>query len=439
MPTHVHHNRSPWRFVPTMGLFQALTFAYVSILPGVFLKSIGAPNSMVGLASLFYLPVALRFLVGSIVDRHGSKRLWSLWTQIAQVLVAALSGALILAGAPVMWVLVCFGLASIVGAFLDLSNDGFFLVGTPADRKAFFATLKVQAFRIGNAVAQGGYVMAAGALATMYGGPKNGWGLVFALHACILLALALWHFFAYPRLPDDQPDRRHTGGSLTWFKTVFAELLREPGMWWVLAYLAAYRVGESMLSAMKVPFMLDPTSKGGLGLDLQQVGFMNGVVVFLVLVVGGLIGGTLVERLGLRRMLVPGILLTNVPNILFTYLSLQPSSWSVEAFGLSIPVVAQIFLAVEAFGYSLGFAPFIYVQVLVSRGPAQATIFAIVAGITNLGWTLPGAVSGFVQEATGYPMFFVLVMCLGLAVLLLAPKIPADELEDAERRHRSVS
>jgi MFS family permease len=143
-----------------MGLFQALTFAYVSILPGVFLKSIGAPNSMVGLASLFYLPVALRFLVGSIVDRHGSKRLWSLWTQIAQVLVAALSGALILAGAPVSWVLVCFGLASIVGAFLDLSNDGFFLVGTPADRKAFFATLKVQAFRIGNAIAQGGYVMA---------------------------------------------------------------------------------------------------------------------------------------------------------------------------------------------------------------------------------------------------------------------------------------
>jgi hypothetical protein len=30
-------------------------------------------------------------------------------------------------------------------------------------------------------------------------------------------------------------------------------------------------------------------------------------------------------------------------------------------------------------------------------------------------------------------------MLLGLAVLLLAPKIPADELEDAEREHRSAS
>lgn len=416
-----------------MGLFQALTFAYVSILPGVFLKSIGAPNSMVGLASLFYLPVALRFLVGSIVDRHGSKRLWSLWTQIAQVLVSALSGTLILGGAPIAWVLVCFGLAAVVGAFLDLSNDGFFLVGTPADRKAFFATLKVQAFRIGNAIAQGGYVMAAGALGAIYGGPKHGWGIVFLIHACILMALALWHFFAYPRLPDDQPDRRHSGGSLAWFKAVFVELLRHPGMWWVLGYLAAYRVGESMLSAMKVPFMLDATSEGGLGLDLQQVGFMNGVVVFLVLVVGGVIGGVLVERLGLRRTLLPGILMMNLPNLLFTYLSLQPSSWSVDAFGLSIPVLPQIFLAIEAFGYSLGFAPFIYVQVLVSRGPAQATIFAIVAGITNLGWTIPGAASGFVQEAIGYPLFFILVTGLGLAVLLLVPKIPADALEDAGR------
>jgi PAT family beta-lactamase induction signal transducer AmpG len=127
----------------------------------------------------------------------------------------------------------------------------------------------------------------------------------------------------------------------------------------------------------------------------------------------------------------------NLPNLLFTYLALQPSSWSVDAFGLSIPVLPQIFLAVEAFGYSLGFAPFIYVQVLVSRGPAQATIFAIVAGITNLGWTLPGAASGFVQEAFGYPFFFVLVTGLGLAVLLLVPKIPADSLEAAGRGHPS--
>lgn len=422
-----------------MGLFQALTFAYVSVLPGVFLKSIGAPNSMVGLASLFYLPVALRFLVGSLVDRHGSKRVWSLWTQIAQVLVAALSGTLILSGAPVIWVLVCFGLASIVGAFLDLSNDGFFLVGTPAERKAFFATLKVQAFRIGNAIAQGGYVMAAGALGAAYGGPKIGWGLVFLLHALILLSLSLWHFFSYPHLTQDQPDRRPAVNPFAWYKAVFVELLRHPGMWWVLGYLAVYRVGESMLSAMKVPFMLDAQSQGGLGLDLQQVGFMNGVVVFLVLVVGGIIGGFAVERFGLRRTLVPGIVLMNIPNLLFTYLSLQPTSWSVEVVGLSIPVIPQIFLAIEAFGYSLGFAPFIYVQVLVSRGPAQATIFAIAAGITNLGWTLPGAASGFVQEAVGYPFFFILVTGLGLAVLLLVPKIPAESLEAAGRRHQSGS
>jgi len=416
-----------------MGLFQALTFAYVSVLPGVFLKSIGATNSMVGLASLFYLPVALRFFVGAVVDRHGSKRMWSLGAQLIQVFTAAASGALILMGEPVAWVLACFLLASLVGAFLDLSTDGFFLAATPADRKAFFANLKVQAFRIGNAIAQGGYVMLAGAFAARYGGVQNGWGLVFLVHAGVLLFLALWNWFAFPRPAADQPDRRPAANPLAWFGQLLSGFLKQPGMAWVLAYLAVYRVGESMLSAMKVPFMLDPVTKGGLGLDLQQVGLMNGVVVFLVLVVGGLIGGIAVERFGLRKTLLPGVLLMNLPNLLFVFLSLNPSTWSFQVFGISVPVVAQLFLALEALGYSLGFAPFIYMQILVSRGPARATLFALVAGITNLGWTLPGAVSGFFQEVVGYPVFFVTVTLFGLAVMLLLPRIPAERLEEEAR------
>jgi len=77
------------------------------------------------------------------------------------------------------------------------------------------------------------------------------------------------------------------------------------------------------------------------------------------------------------------------------------------------------------------------VQVLVSRGPAQATIFALVAGITNLGWTIPGALSGFLQEWIGYPLFFILVTGLGLAVLLFISKVPVDTLESFGREPRS--
>ncbi len=419
---------SPWAFVPSMGLLQALTFAYVSILPGVFLKSIGAPNSIVGLAALFYLPVALRFLFGAFVDRYGSRRSWSLVCQLGQVAISLTSGVLAWCGTPVSWVLACFGAAALLGAFLDLSTDGFFLVATPSDRKAFFASLKVQAFRVGNAIAQGVYVMLVGALAQHLGGPRRGWGAVFVVHALVLLLLALWNFFAFPRPSADQPDRRPVPNALAWYRDVFLGFVRQPGMYWVFAYLAVYRIGESLLMAMKVPFLLDPPAQGGLGLSLQQVGFMNGVVAFLVLVVGGLVGGVAVERFGLARTMVPGVLIMNLPHLLFVYLAVQPNAWSVSLFGLEIPVVAQSFIALEALGYSLGFAPFIYIQILVARGPARATLFALVGGITNLGWTLPGAASGYLQERLGYAPYFVAITLLGLAVLALIPKIPATTL-----------
>jgi len=424
----------PWGFVPTMGLFQALTFAYVSVMPGVFLKSIGASNSLVGLATLFYLPVALRFLVGASVDRHGTKRTWSLVCQLIQVFISALSGLLVLVGTPVSSVLICFGMAALIGAFLDLSTDGLFLVATPANRKAFFASLKVQAFRFGNAVAQGGYVMLVGVLASHFGGPKTGWGLVFLVHAVLLLLLGAWNFFAFPRLATDRPDHRPMPNPFAWYKKVFLDFVRQPDMLWVLAYLAVYRIGESLLAAMKVPFLLDAPAQGGLGLSLQQVGFINGVVALLMLVIGGLLGGIAVEKLGLKKTLVPGILLMNLPHLLFVYLSFRPSSWSVNLLGLEVPVVAQVILAIEALGYSLGFAPFIYMQILVSRGPARATLFALVAGITNLGWTLPGAGSGFLQELLGYGPFFIVITFLGLSSLALAPKIPAKRLEEEARQ-----
>jgi len=55
--------QQPWSFVPSMALFQSLVFCFVSILPGLFLKSLGADNALVGFASVFALPIAFRFLL----------------------------------------------------------------------------------------------------------------------------------------------------------------------------------------------------------------------------------------------------------------------------------------------------------------------------------------------------------------------------------------
>lgn len=203
-------------------------------------------------------------------------------------------------------------------------------------------------------------------------------------------------------------------------------------MGWVLGYLFFYRIGEAMLAAMKVPFLIDAPADGGLGLPLQQVGLMNGVIVFAVLVVAGLLGGIWVERRGLSKTLIPAAIIMNLPHAVFLYLALAHPTGELSLFGFAIQPTVQICLMIEAFGYALGFAPFMYLQITSARGPYRATLFAMLAGVTNLGWTLPGAISGFVQQQLGYPIFFVLATVIGLPIIAIIPRIPIGYLEKAE-------
>jgi PAT family beta-lactamase induction signal transducer AmpG len=420
-----------------MALIQGLTFVYVGTLPGVYLKALGAGNGAVGLASLLFLPVAFRFLLGVYVDRVGSKRGWSLLAQAVSSAIAFAGAACVLAEGPLWLTMSLFLAAAVVSAVQDFSIDGFFLFAVTPRQKPFFSSLKVQGYRVGNVIAQGGYVMLSGYLLRKGYAADQAWGNVFLLHAVILTGLMLWNLASFPRdVPGDRPqEAAHGGNPVLWLARLVVDYARQPGMGWLIAYVAFYRLGEAMLAAMKVPFLVDARSEGGLALGFEQVGFMNGVVVFAVLVVGGLAGGAWVARKGLKKTLIPGALLMNLPHAVFFYLALCPPQGTASLFGLEIQPTVQLCLIVEALGYSLGFAPFVYIQIISARGPYRSTLMAMIAGVTNLGWALPGALSGFAQQRMGYEAFFLVITLIGLPVLALIPRMPVDALEKAEREN----
>jgi PAT family beta-lactamase induction signal transducer AmpG len=421
--------QQPWSYVPSMGLFQSLVFCFASVLPGLFLKSAGAGNEMVGLASLFALPIAFRFLAGIAVDRRGGIRAWSLATQLLSTLTAMGAAAALLAGAPLGVMLGLFALAGLIAAFQDVANDGFFLFAVPVERKAFFVNLKVQIYRAGFVIGQGLYVMLAGRLILDHRTPAEAWGWVFALHGAALAVLMLWNALSYPR-PVTTGEKQTT--TFRWFWRLIADFVRTPGMAWTLAFIALFRVAESVLTAMKAPFLLDPASRGGLGLSLQDVGFLNGVLVFGVSIIGGLVGGLWVQRKGLRGTLVPAVLLLNLPNAVYFWLAMHPPGAGTT---LGLPIAPQIVLGLVAEGLanSVALAPSIYLLVLCAQGPHRASLFAFAAGMMNLGWTLPGGISGFLQKAMGYPALFLTLTLAGLPVLLLVRRLPLEALEGRDR------
>jgi PAT family beta-lactamase induction signal transducer AmpG len=149
------------------------------------------------------------------------------------------------------------------------------------------------------------------------------------------------------------------------------------------------------------------------------VGIAYGTVGLTALTVGGLAGGWVISRIGLKRALWPLVLAMHVPNVIFVALAMaQPGNlWLVSAG-----------LAVEQFGYGLGFTAYLVYMILVAEGPHKTAHYAICTGFMALGMMLPGMWSGWLQDQLGYLHFFlwVLVATVPSLVMTALIRVPED-------------
>ena len=90
--------------------------------------------------------------------------------------------------------------------------------------------------------------------------------------------------------------------------------------------------------------------------------------------------------------------------------------------------VVSTALAVEQFGYGLGFTAYLMVLIHVADGPHKTAHYAICTGFMALGMMLPGMWSGWLQAQLGYQAFFVwvLVATIPSFVMTALIKIPAE-------------
>jgi PAT family beta-lactamase induction signal transducer AmpG len=186
------------------------------------------------------------------------------------------------------------------------------------------------------------------------------------------------------------------------FAAVFAAFFRQPGIVRILAFLLLYRFAEAQLLKLVTPFLLDPVSAGGLGLKTSDVGIAYGTVGVTALTVGGLLGGWVISRGGLKRLLWPLMACMHGPNTVFVALALwQPTS---------LPLVSAA-VALEQFGYGFGFTAYMVFLLMVAGGvagsnPNKTAHYALCTGFMALGMMLPGMWAGWLQAKLGYLNFF---------------------------------
>ena len=248
-----------------------------------------------------------------VVDLLSTKRHWVVVLQF--FVGAALAGVALALPGPkfLQMTLAVFWLMAFASATHDIAADGFYMLALPQKTQAAFVGVRSTFYRLAMIGGQGGLVYLAGWLAERSGGVVAAWQTVFWLLAGLFAAAGAYHLWALPRPVKDLPVPR-TQHFWADFLRVFAAFFRQRDIVRILAFLLLYRFAEAQLLKLVTPFLLDGRDIGGLGLKTQDVGIAYGTVGVTALTLGGLLGGWVISRGGLKRLLWPLMLCMHVPN-----------------------------------------------------------------------------------------------------------------------------
>ncbi|MGM0572578.1 MAG: MFS transporter [Bacteroidota bacterium] len=230
------------------------------------------------------------------------------------------------------------------------------------------------------------------------------WSITFIILAVFFLGLFIYHKLMLPRPSTDKAAAEGENKGLFYeFIQTFGSFFRKNNIGPALAFLLLYRLGEAQIVKMASPFMLDARELGGLGLTTGDVGLIYGTIGIIALTLGGILGGLMASRKGLKFWIFPMALSMNLPNLVFVYLShyMPQSIWLISGS-----------VALEQFGYGFGFTAYMLFMIYFAEGKHKTAHFAICTGLMALGMMLPGMISGWIQEIIGYGNFFIwVVLC----------------------------
>ncbi|MDN3919459.1 MFS transporter [Roseateles violae] len=411
--------RNPWAWIPTLYFGQGIPYVVVMTLSVIMYKNLGISNTEIALyTSWLYLPWVIKPLWSPLIELLGTKRRW-IWA-LQFLIGAALAGVALTIPGPKAFqmTLAVFWLMAFASASHDIAADGFYMLALPQHSQAAFVGVRSTFYRLANIGGQGGLVYLAGELQERTGSMAMAWSIVFAVLALLFVAMAAYHLGVLPRPSSDTRGEGKAGHLVAEFFAVFAEFFRKPGILVILGFLLLYRFPEAQLLKLATPFLLDKLEAGGLGLTTKEVGIAYGTVGLIALTLGGLLGGWIVSRIGLKRALWPLILAMHLPNIVFLLMAWQhPGSLWIICSGL----------AVEQFGYGLGFTAYLMYMIHVAEGPHKTAHYAICTGFMALGMMIPGMWSGWLQQQLGYLHFFGWVLLATLPSFLMTALIRVPE------------
>ena len=422
----------PMAWIPTLYVAEGLPYVAVNTLSVIMYKNLGMSNTDIAFyTGWLYLPWVIKPFWSPFVDIIKTKRWWTVTTQfIIGAAFAAIALTLPL-DSYVVLSLAVFWLIGFASATHDIAADGYYMLALDSSDQSLYVGIRSAFYRLATIIGQGGVVMAAGWMETAFGNVPRAWAVTFLILSVLFLLIAFYHSRILPRPAEDRPSGampgkpasgHSTARILREFVGTFGSFFRKKHVWIAVTFILLYRFPEAQLVKMINPFLLDPATEGGLGLSTAQVGLVYGTIGIIGLTLGGILGGVLVSRYGLKRCLWPMALALTLPCGVFCWMSMaQPDPASM----LNL-VLINACVFIEQFGYGVGFTSFMLYMMYFAEGPSKTSHYAICTAFMALGMMIPGMFAGALQEWMGYVGFFWWIMGCCLVTLAVTALIKVD-------------
>jgi PAT family beta-lactamase induction signal transducer AmpG len=385
-------------------------------------KRLGVSNTDIALyTSLLYLPWVIKPLWSPFVDMFSTKRMWIVSFQFVIGLALVATSFVIPLASYFQWTIAIFWLMAFASSTHDIAADGFYMLALEPHQQAAFVGVRSTFFRLAMISASGVLVMLAGRIETSSGGDiPFAWSVTFAVLGGIFLLFFAYHKLMLPYPATDRPSRSDSSKTVMQeFIHTFALFFKKKDIVAILFFLLFYRFAEAQLVKLVSPFLLDPRDKGGMGLSTTEVGVVYGTVGVIALTFGGLLGGYVVSKKGLKYWLWIMVFSIHLPDAMFVYLShVQPESF----------ILINLAVALEQFGYGFGLTAYMLYMIIVAEGEHKTAHYAFCTGFMALGMMLPGMASGVLQEWLGYQNFFLWVMLATIPGFIVAALVKIDPL-----------
>lgn len=375
-------------------------YILISLVPA-WLRTEGVGLKEIGFFALIGLPYTWKFFWSPFLDRFelpalGLRRGWMLATQIS--LFIAICALSLFDPATQIWPIayLCAGIA-FLSATQDIVLDAYRRELLPDQELGLGNSIHVNAYRIAGLVP--------GSLSLILADHLP-WETVFIITAAFMFfGVGMTLLIREPEKQQQHPTTLR-GAVIEPFREFFhRQGIKQACL--VLAFILLYKLGDSMATALATPFYLD------MGFTKTEIGLVAKHAALWPMIIGGILGGVLMVRVGINRALWLFGLVQIISILGFALLArIQDGLW-----------LLGLVIGFEYLGVGLGTTAFVAFIARTTHKAYAATQFALFTAITALPRTVANATTGIIVEKIGWEQFFYFCTLLAVPGMILLFKV----------------